>query len=203
MSEIPSFDWHQADTQAIAYRPDLNAWRAGIVKDILLTTGGNVLVAAQSGGVWSVSEGGAGICILDSDRPDMWCLAQGTLGDDHCFAGGDTLFETDVSDNLPLLSWIDLDPRDGNGRALGPVFRVVVLPRGADRGHRCCVRRVLVQDSRRAPPRLPRLVARPAGSTWAVCVDGGDRSAVMLVQRVGHRSGRPHRCPDPCCGGVG
>lgn len=127
MGDIPSFEWHQADSQAIAYRPDHDAWRAGIVKDILLTTGGNILVAAQSGGVWSVTESGTGICVLDSDRPDMWCLEQGTLGPDHCFAGGDTLFETDVSQGLPLLSWADLDPRDANGDAFGPFFRVVVL----------------------------------------------------------------------------
>ncbi len=125
--DIPSFEWHQADSQAINYRPNLDAWRAGIVKDILRTSGGNVLVAAQSGGVWSVTESGTGICVLDSDRPDMWCLAQGTLGDDHCYAGGDTLFETDVSQALPLLSWADLDPRDAKGNALGPIFRVVVL----------------------------------------------------------------------------
>ena len=127
MADIPSFEWHQADTQAIAYRPDLDAWRAGIVKDVLRTSGGNVLVAAQSGGVWSVAESGTGICILDSDHPDMWCLEQGVLGDDHCYAGGDTLFETDVSQTLPLLSWADLDPRDGKGNQIGPIFRVVVL----------------------------------------------------------------------------
>jgi hypothetical protein len=127
MADIPSFGWHQADSQAIAYRPDDDAWRAGIVKDILRTPAGNVLVAAQSGGVWSVAESGTGLCVLDSDHPDMWCLAQGTLGPDHCFAGGDTLFETDVSQNLPLLSWIDLDPRDAMGNTFGPFFRVIVL----------------------------------------------------------------------------
>jgi len=127
VAQIPSFKWYQADSRAINYNPDLDAWRAGIVKDILLTDGGAVLVAAQSGGIWSVTESGTGVCLLDSDHPDMWCLAQGTLGDDHCYAGGDTLFETDVSQTLPLLSWVDLDPRDSLGRSLGTIFRVVVL----------------------------------------------------------------------------
>jgi hypothetical protein len=127
MTEIPSFGWYQADSQAIAYRPNDDAWRAGIVKDILRTRGGNVLVAAQSGGVWSVGEGGTGLCVLDCDHPDMWCLEQGTLGHEHCYAGSDTLYETDVTDGLPLLSWVDLDPRDPTNRQLGPVFKVVVL----------------------------------------------------------------------------
>lgn len=127
MNGLPAFSWSQADSQAISYDSGQDAWHAGIVKDLLVTVSGNVIVATDSGGIWSVSEAGEGICLIDTDKPDMWCLAQGPLAEDHLFAGGETLFETDVSQAVPLLSWNDLSPSVAKNQPVGEIFRIVVL----------------------------------------------------------------------------
>jgi hypothetical protein len=87
---IPQIGWVQADNQAIQYNAAHRAWLAGIVKDILTTPDGSILVATDTGGIWSVSEAGEGVCLIDTDKPDMWCLARGPDGNQHVFAGGQT-----------------------------------------------------------------------------------------------------------------
>jgi hypothetical protein len=118
--------WSQADVATILYDGNNNAWHAGIVKDILALRGGNVIVATDSGGIWSVGEEGTGVCLIDSDKPDMWCLAQGPDGDTHVFAGGETLFETDVSQVAPLLSWNEVSITDSDGNSVGTIQDIVV-----------------------------------------------------------------------------
>lgn len=128
MNALPAFSWSQADSQAISVDSRQNAWHAGCVRDVLLTAGGNVIAATDSGGIWSVSDAGEGVCLTDFDKPDMWCLAQGPLGPEHLFAGGASLFETDLSQGLPLLSWSDLSPALPTGDSVGsPVYCIVVL----------------------------------------------------------------------------
>ena len=125
---IPAFSWSQADSQAISIDSGQNAWHAGCVKDVLLTADGNVIAATDSGGIWSVSDTGEGVCLTDFDIPDMWCLAQGPYSHEHLFAGGATLFETDLSQGAPLLSWTSLSPTLSTGESVGsPVYRIVVL----------------------------------------------------------------------------
>jgi hypothetical protein len=125
---IPAFAWSQADSQAISYDSGQGAWHAGCVRDVLVTAGGNVIAATDTGGIWSVSEAGDGVCLADTDKPNMICLAQGPLGADHVFAGGETLFETDLSQALPLLSWADLNPTLATGQSVGDqIYRIVVL----------------------------------------------------------------------------
>lgn len=127
MPEAPSLYWHQADTQSILIDDQRDVWHAGIVKDILVTVpNGTVLVATDSGGVWSVSDTGTGIPLLDADKPDMWCLAPGPDGEQHIYAGGVGLYETDVSDSLPLLAWNEIPLTDINNNAIGTVYRMVV-----------------------------------------------------------------------------
>jgi hypothetical protein len=118
--------WSQADSAAILYDSDQNAWHAGIVKDILATGDGIVIVATDTGGIWSVGEQGTGVCLIDTDKPDMWCLAQGPDGNTHVFAGGETLFETDVSQVAPLLSWNEVTVTDSDGNSVGTIQDVVV-----------------------------------------------------------------------------
>lgn len=128
MNGIPAFSWSQADSQAISDDSGQGVWYAGCVRDVLVTAGGNVIAATDTGGIWSVSEAGDGVCLTDTDKPNMWCLAQGPLGADHVFAGGETLFETDLSQALPLLSWADLNPTLATGQSVGSrIYSIVIL----------------------------------------------------------------------------
>jgi hypothetical protein len=128
VSGVPELTWSQADAQAILFDITSNAWHAGIVKDILATASGNVIVATDTGGVWSVGETGGGVSLFDTDKPDMWCLGQGPDGDEHVFAGGITLFETDVSQAAPLLAWNEVVVTAANGNGVGTIYDIAILP---------------------------------------------------------------------------
>jgi hypothetical protein len=119
---VPAFQWSLATSSGIAIDDENEAWHSGIVKDVLVTTAGNIVVATDSGGVWGVTDTGPGTSLFDTDKPDMWCLAQGPDGPDHLFAGGQGLFETDVTQTLPLLSWQETP------KTFGTVYRIGITP---------------------------------------------------------------------------
>jgi hypothetical protein len=126
VSALPALQWSQADAAGISIDAGINAWHAGIVKGVLATSGGSVVVATDTGGIWSVGEAGTGTCLIDADKPNMWCVAQGPDGDEHLFAGGETLFETDVGQTDPLLSWNEVSVTDAGGNPVGTIYNVVV-----------------------------------------------------------------------------
>ncbi len=121
MADLPALHWSQADSQSIQTDEKSDAWHSGIVKDILVRPDGSLIVATDTGSIWSVGESGTGTPLNDTDKPDMWFVTNGIDGSDHIYAGGEALFETDVSQPLPLMSWSDIS---FNGDT---IFRAVVV----------------------------------------------------------------------------
>jgi hypothetical protein len=116
--------WRQATTFAIR-RDDVGPdyWESGCAKDVLVREQGGLLVAAATGGVWSVErDGGFASALGDAwDNPDINCIRFGPDGDDHVFAGGGSvypggsfsdnagvLYVTDPSAPAPLLAWHEI-----------------------------------------------------------------------------------------------
>ena len=131
----------------------------------------------------------------DLDKPDLWCLAKGVYADDHIYAGGQGLFETDLGvQGVPILNWREI-PLTYSSSALGvvtlgggggpttirTVYRIAVL-----REDRRIViareQRVLVRHPRAAEEhtRMPLDAPRPSHADAAV--DGGVR--VVLVNKA-------------------
>lgn len=86
------------------------AFHAGHLNDVLrLNTMPffPTLVASDTSGVWLVNElGGPALALSwDWDLPHLNCLAAGFYGDQHVYAGGDALYETDTTTVTPLLNW--------------------------------------------------------------------------------------------------
>lgn len=82
--------WSQAGTTAIQMDGAGTVWNSGHVNAILPLRGGGILVAADTGGVWSASETGTAIPAADWDAPDLLAMARGPDGDSHAFVGGGT-----------------------------------------------------------------------------------------------------------------
>jgi hypothetical protein len=122
-----SVSWQIANPEAILIDDQGTVWHAGCVRDVIRTVSGETIVATDTGGVWSVSEKGIGVSLADWDKPNMWCLAQGPNGDQHLYAGGDALYETDVTAALPFLTWRQIPLIDNNGGGIGKVYRTVAL----------------------------------------------------------------------------
>ncbi len=111
MADDPRFKWELATPYGISIDAQQDAWWSGHVTDVLeLDEGaGGLLIATQTGGVWSLSPGGTSMPLSNAwDHPDVNCLALGPDGPRHLFAGcmGGVIYETDISEPLPLLSWI-------------------------------------------------------------------------------------------------
>lgn len=90
-------DWTLANPLSISLDADNTQWHTGRCVDVLPLGGGKILVASETGGVWSV-DGMFQASPLSNDWlfPDVNCLAQGPLGPNHLFAGTNgALFETD------------------------------------------------------------------------------------------------------------
>ena len=128
MAEVPQLVWAQADEGSILYDAGADAWHAGIVKDVIVTPTGNVIVATETGGLWSTSENGTATPLIDTDKPDMWCLSQGPLAPDHVYAGGSVLYETDPADAVPLAAWSEVPVLKSDGSAAGTVYDILVIP---------------------------------------------------------------------------
>jgi hypothetical protein len=102
--------WEQADRLAIQTDRQHQGCHAGHVNDVLTLGSGQVLAAADSGGVWQIQAGGghglpepfARPLSNDWDNPDTNALAFGPDGAHHVFAGckdlagtTDRLYESD------------------------------------------------------------------------------------------------------------
>ncbi len=136
MTEDPNVVWLQTDPAGILYKaapdPAQNAWHAGHVNDVIALEDGGILIATDSGGVWTVAADGTNLPLTDNqDNPDITCLAFGPFGPQHIYAGtrhdlwgaADSLYETDPTAILPLLSWRSVPLPSG----VGTIYRIGVL----------------------------------------------------------------------------
>ena len=135
-------DWKLASSWGSLRRGDPDdpeaAFHAGHINDVLRldTPPANpLLVASDTSGVWLVNEhGGPALPLSESwTQPDLQCLAQGTRGAMHVFAGGIALYETDTTQQAPLLSWRPVIMSDGH-RGTVNVGRILAMTVVRERG---------------------------------------------------------------------
>jgi hypothetical protein len=98
-------NWALADPLAIAIDEPNEVWHSGAARDVIALGPQAVLVASDTGGLWSANRGGTALPLGDFEHPDFSCLLPGVYGDEHIYAGGARLYETDLSRALPLLNW--------------------------------------------------------------------------------------------------
>jgi Repeat of unknown function (DUF346) len=79
--------WSQAGTGAIQMDDAGNVWNSGHVNALLPMSSG-LLVAADTGGLWSATESGPVVPLTDWEAPDLTSLARGPDGEEHIFVGG-------------------------------------------------------------------------------------------------------------------
>src|SRR5258708_17295238 len=136
MTEDPNVVWLQTDPAGILYKaapdPAQNAWHAGHVNDVIALEDGGILIATDSGGVWTVAADGTTLPLTDNqDNPDITCLAFGPFGPQHIYAGtrhdlwgaADSLYETDPTAILSLLRWRSVPLPSG----VGTIYRIGVV----------------------------------------------------------------------------
>ena len=147
MAEQLGVQWELANPYGIAIDEANNVWHAGHVTDLLELDDGNagLLVATETGGVWTISTNGMTLALSDSwDEPNINCLAMGPDHERHAYAGTDgveldqqvvedgVIYETDITAPIPFLSWKPIDQPLPKGA--GHVKRILVL-----RSHRLIV----------------------------------------------------------------
>lgn len=110
------------------------AFHAGHVNDVLrLNTPPffPTLVASDTSGVWLVNESGGVAMPLSAtwDSPHLNCLSAGFYSDQHVYAAGDALFETDTTSAIPLLNWRTIKVQTDGEHPLNPgeIRRVLVI----------------------------------------------------------------------------
>src|SRR5438105_11765078 len=118
MNLDPSFTWSCANTSGIQVDDPGTIWHAGCIRDLLFTRSGSIVAASDTGGPWSLGSGAA-TSLADLDSPDLSCLAQGPRADDHVYAGGAALYETDVTQGAPLLAWKGIPIADASSKGFG------------------------------------------------------------------------------------
>jgi hypothetical protein len=117
---IASIKWQQADSKTIHGSAGGDIWNAGHVNDIFSLKGGQLIVGADTGGVWSIPATGPTLPISTGwNSINISSLAQGPDSPDHFYAGtwysqdssGPALWETDTSASiLMLLAWSPVQP---------------------------------------------------------------------------------------------
>jgi hypothetical protein len=142
--------WSQADSLAIQTNSSPEAWNAGHVNGIVkLDQTGNLAVAAESGGVWTLSSKQQALPLSYSwNSVFMTSLAVGpsgpggsanlyagtsnssTLADPASPSSGGVLWETDTSTAAPMLNWSQVQKKP----ACGTIWKIVVInvPRTGD-----------------------------------------------------------------------
>lgn len=127
MVDDPAVRWQQASPVSILLKTRPESFEAGHVNDVLVRGNGGLLVATDTGGVWSISaQTFAAFPLSDSwEKPDMRCLAFGPDGEDHVYAGGSALYVTDPSAPVPLFAWHSLKSLDKMNP--GTIWRVAVM----------------------------------------------------------------------------
>src|ERR1700752_2243524 len=109
MDDDLSVKWTLANPLTIQTDDKGESWHAGAARDLVALDEDRILVATDTGGVWMVHRDGTSLAIADVDQPDFWCITAGPYGNDHFYAAGTKLYQTDISKNLPLLSWQEKD----------------------------------------------------------------------------------------------
>lgn len=108
-----------------------DAWNAGRANDFIDDGGGvSFTVAADNGGIWRVTSGQPSLAVSDSwTKAHFRTLAVGPdgAGTNHVYAGGEGLFETDVSNPLPFLNWHEITSLSNTFPNSGSILRILVL----------------------------------------------------------------------------
>ena len=130
MADDPTVQWSLASWYGIQADADADAWYSGHANDVVVLDSGTLIVATQTGGVWSVSGSGTGLVLSESwSNPDTFCLAVGP--DDpskHLFVGcaDGIIRETNLAAPLPLMTWDEIvNPLPDGAKN---VRRIVILP---------------------------------------------------------------------------
>lgn len=121
--------WELANSSGVQVDDKGDVWHTGCVRDVLVIDSGETIVASDTGGLWQVHAAGSAKPLADLEKPDLWCLAQGPDDAKHVYAGGDGLYETDVSSPFSLMMWKEIPLLDIDGQSMGTVHRIVTLPR--------------------------------------------------------------------------
>src|SRR5262245_41486944 len=108
MDDDLSVQWTLANPLAIQTDVGVNAWNAGAARDVAALDPDRVLVATDTGGIWIATRDGSSLPVADVDHPDFWCISAGLHGNDHFYAGGAKLYETDISKSSALLNWREI-----------------------------------------------------------------------------------------------
>ena len=138
MNSDPTVQWQVANPLAIQIDDAGKVWHSGAARDVLPLSADDVLVATDTGGLWIASRHGTATQVADLDKPDFWCLAKGVYSEDHLYAGGDGLFETDLGvQGVPLVNWREISlvysslatavGGGGGAMTIRPVYRIAVL----------------------------------------------------------------------------
>ena len=122
MDEDLSVQWTLANLLAIQTDDRRDAWNAGAARDVAALDFDRILVAADTGGIWMLNRNGDALPVADVDYPDFWCIAAGLYGNDHFYAGGQKLYETDISKSLALLSWREIPVSWAEPDVFGKLF---------------------------------------------------------------------------------
>jgi hypothetical protein len=152
------YPWVLANPMSIQMDDAGQVWHAGRCVDLLGLGQGKIVVATDTGGVWSVDGAYNATPLSDTwASPDMECLAFGPLGPNHLMAGArGALFETDPAPPFPRPG----GPGPATDLSLPTpkfVWRQVTLPPPVTTVHR-----IAVTDG---PPRV--VIATDAGIWWA------------------------------------
>lgn len=122
MTDDPRIKWELLSPFGISINEEQDAWWSGHVTDVLeMDAGiGGLLVATETGGVWSISTGGTTMPLSDSwDQPNVNCLAAGPDGPRHFYAGcpDGVIYETDLSQTIPIIAWKPIEDALPTGKA--------------------------------------------------------------------------------------
>jgi hypothetical protein len=108
-----------------------NPWNTGRINDILFDANNRSFTAASdNGGVWRGSLDAAAFPVSnDWNHAHFRSLCPGPNSDDgsHLYAGGEGLWETDVSEPLPMLAWQRIDSLAKKFPEVGTIYRILVL----------------------------------------------------------------------------
>ena len=148
VDEDLSVQWTLANLLAIQTDDRRDAWNAGAARDVAALDFDRILVAADTGGIWMLNRNGDALPVADVDYPDFWCIAAGLYGNDHFYAGGQKLYETDISKSLALLSWREIPVSWAEPEPFGKLFinlpaRSIALPSCGRTGRSCSRRRTV------------------------------------------------------------
>jgi hypothetical protein len=127
--------WELATPQGIQVG---RAWNSGRVNALLVLGGGDLLIGTDGAGVWH-RQASADIvpCSHGWDTPDIGCLARGSRGPHHAYAGcldgrwgGAPAALWETGRRWPTLDWHRVPLTDAHGRPVptGGIFAIAAVP---------------------------------------------------------------------------